>query len=121
MEYFTWSFANENAAFLHDKAITLPYSLERADAPEIMLSIQAVIGIVRDSYMVLVNQQPSYFIRNIPSQMLEIPEIKSFIVANYKSLYNTIMSSSQYRALCSETEIKRIESSFINKYSLLED
>ena len=121
LEYFTWSFANENAAFLHDKAITLPYSLERADAPEIMLSIQAVIGIVRDSYMVLVNQQPSYFIRNIPSQMLEIPEIKSFIVANYKSLYNTIMSSSQYRALCSETEIKRIESSFINKHSLLED
>lgn len=114
LEFATWSFNRGLGAMILDKAMSFPYSLEKADAPEIMYSIEAVAGVVRDNYMVLEYQKPAVYPTLARPEMLDNKLIKDYLDAQYRMLEHTVKVSETFRQLCSDNELKEIESSLTN-------
>ena len=97
-----------------DKAISFPYSLENADAPEIMYSMEAVAGVVRDNYMVLEYQKPAVYPTLVRPEILEYKLIKGYLDSQYRILEQIVNTSESFRQLCSDNELKEIELSLTN-------
>ncbi|MBQ4485342.1 MAG: hypothetical protein II934_10155 [Prevotella sp.] len=114
LEFATWSFSRGLGAMILDKAISFPYSLENADAPEIMYSMEAVAGVVRDNYMVLEYQKPAVYPTLVRPEILEYKLIKGYLDSQYRILEQIVNTSESFRQLCSDNELKEIELSLTN-------
>lgn len=119
LEFATWSFSRGIGAMMLDKAVSFPYSLEKADAPEIMHSIEAVAGVVRDNYMVLEYQKPAVYPTLIKPEILRNRQISEFLGRQYRLLEQTVNTSEEFMQLCSDMELKAIQSSLTTSRELL--
>lgn len=111
LEYSTWSFNRGLGAIVLDKAVSFPYSLENADDPKIMLSLETVIGVVRDIYMVFEYQKPAIYPSIMKAEILQIEELRQFLNMQYKGLKEAFLSSKDLNQLCSDKELRAIEES----------
>lgn len=121
LEYAAWSFKRGNGALVFDNALTFPYSLDDPEDPKIALSLQAVIGLVRDNYMVLEFHKPAIFVQTASDDIFKYPEIVNYLREQYNVLNNIVLSSSEFRQICSEIELSEIENSLNLNIKLLEN
>ena len=85
MDYSYWSFNNSENHFLYQKTIEFPYSLANPTDERIKMSLLAIIGFVRDAYLISEYQQPAQFIKCYNDLLKDFPEILHYIDYQYKS------------------------------------
>lgn len=119
LEFATWSFNRSMGAMMLNKAFSFPYSMEKDDNQKIMLSIEAVMGVVRDNYMVLEYQKPAVYPSIMRREIKQYNIIVEFLREQYDSLHRTIESSEELKRLCSDVEFEDIEKSLKTNLLLL--
>ena len=120
LEFATWSFNKGVGAMMLDKAVRFPYSLERADAPEIIQSVEVVAGVVRDNYMVLEYQKPAVYPTLIKPEILENRQIAKFLGKQYRMLEPTVNTSEDFKQLRSDSQLTPIQASLTTSRKLLD-
>lgn len=111
LEFATWSFNRSMGAMMLNKAFSFPFSIGKDDNQKIMLSIEAVMGVVRDNYMVLEYQKPAVYPSVMHREIRQYGIIVDFLRRQYDSLHRTIESSEELKRLCSDAEFQDIEKS----------
>lgn len=119
LEFATWSFNRGMGAMMLNKAISFPYSLEKDDNREIILSIEATMGVVRDNYMLLEYQKPAVYPSIMRQEIKQHDIIVDFLREQYASLYHTIESSDEFNKLCSDAELRDLKNSLRTNQFLL--
>lgn len=102
-----------------NKAFSFPYSMGKDDDQKIMLSIEAVMGVVRDNYMVMEYQKPAVYPSKMSHEIKQYDIIVDFLREQYDSLRRTIESSEELKRLCSDAELEEIEKSLKTNQLLL--
>lgn len=111
IETASWSFARGLQGMNHSKSlqISCPNS---TDIPKVTMSaVKATIGMTRDAYMLAEYHAPILFGKDVDSEMLAIPELRSQIISHYDDM-KKLISSPDFHQLCTRDELVRINNSF---------
>ena len=72
----------------------------------------AIMGTMRDNFMMIEYHAPATFPEALEKAKLEkYPDVRQFIVAQYQDLQKQLESNTEYRALCSNSEIDTMQKS----------
>lgn len=119
LSYAAWSFNRGFGALVYDNALSFPYGLDNPEDPKILYALQAVMGVVRDNYMILEYHKPALYTQNISDKLLQYVEIADYLREQYLVLQRVVQISSDFRQVCSKSELEEIENSLRKHVELL--
>ena len=110
-----WSFGRGLGSFSHRFMFSMPYNKDdyNKELKEKIETVQfAIMGVVRDAYMMMEFQQPAA----LPDYMGDIlkyndKKLNSFILDEYGGMLKQIKSNEKLRNFCSASELKKMEDS----------
>ena len=105
-----WSFGRGLQSMSHNKSLQIKVG-DKEKMDEIAMSaVKATIGMTRDAYMLAEYHAPIMFPNLVDDKMQQVSEIMEQVALHYSEM-KKLASTSEFKQLCSEEEIKAIESS----------
>lgn len=118
IETASWSFGRGLQSMNHSKLFQIN-NVDKVDVAQIAISaIKATIGMTRDAYMLAEYHAPAVFPKLINEEMLAIPEVRNQLAIHYDEM-SKLISSPDFKQLCSNEELQSIERSL--QFKLLKD
>ena len=113
VEMSTWSFLSGNRSMLQSKVISIDgFKGAEADSLESTYSaVRAVIGMTRDAYMLSEYRRPICFPEIAKTDDRMLPETRKVLSEHYTHLQELVADSDEYKLLCSQSEIDKINRS----------
>lgn len=110
IETASWSFGRGLQSMNHTKLLQIE-NVDSEDAAEITLSaVKATIGMTRDAYMLAEYHAPAVYPQLVDNKVLSVPVLRKHLSEYYKDMAKLI-SSPEFKQLCSKEELQSIERS----------
>jgi hypothetical protein len=109
-----WSFGKGLGSFFNRSLFSMKYDEKEYDSlkEKIRFVQTSIMGLVRDSFMVLEFQKPPVFPAVINQEKLRLyPDVQRFILMQYIELHDQIRNNTDFKGLCSIPEIRALEGS----------
>jgi hypothetical protein len=111
VEMSTWSFLSGNRSMLQSKVLYIDGYRGTAELESTYSAVRAVIGMTRDAYMLSEYRMPICFPEIAKNDSVMLPETRKALVAHYENLCELVSTSDDYKLLCSQSEIEKINRS----------
>jgi hypothetical protein len=110
-----WNYRRGLGSIIHLSMFDMPYN-DTYDKlqDKIRLAQLAVMGVVRDSFMMLEFHQPPclpHALQKERKKLDEFPKLKEFIVGEYRKIDNNIKKLPEYKELCTGKELSDMQDS----------
>lgn len=120
IEISTWAFLTGNRSMLHSKLMNIEGYKGTENLESTYSAIRAVIGMTRDAYMLSEYRLPVCYPQLIASDSEMLQETREMLYFHYENMKGLVADSSEYKSLCSQTELDKINysldfSKFIKK------
>ena len=110
IETALWSFGRGLHSMDHKKLLQIE-NVEKEDITETAISaVKATIGMARDAYMLAEYHAPVLFPGMVDDKIMSIPALREQLTSHYNDLAK-LVSSPEFKQLCSKEELKSIENS----------
>ena len=117
-----WSFGKGLGSFFNRSLFSMPYNENEYDnlKEKIRFAQLAIMGIVRDNFMLFEFQQPPMFPLVVEYEKLKkYPDVQQFILNQYCELHDQITTNTDFKELCSSQELDKLHSSLQNSIKAL--
>lgn len=110
VETASWSFGRGLQSMNHSKLLQIE-NIDTESAAELALSaVKATIGMTRDAYMLAEYHAPAAYPKLVDNKVLSVPVLRKQLTEHYSDMAKLI-SSPEFKQLCSKEELQNIESS----------
>ncbi len=110
IETASWAFGRGLQSMNHSKLLQIE-NMDKETAEDVVLSaVKATIGMTRDAYMLAEYHAPAIFPTMIDEKILSMPELRRQLASHYADM-TKLISSPEFKQLCTEEELTAIESS----------
>lgn len=110
IETASWAFGRGLQSMNHTKLLQID-NIEQDDATELaMAAVKATIGMTRDAYMLAEYHAPAVYPQLVDDKILSVPVLRKQLIDHYNDMAK-LVSSPEFKQLCSKSELQSIESS----------
>lgn len=110
IETASWSFGRGMQSMNHSKLLQIE-NIDKESSAELAVSaVKATIGMTRDAYMLAEYHAPAAYPKLVDNKVLSVPELLKQLTEHYSDMAKLI-SSPEFKQLCSKEELQSIESS----------
>lgn len=110
IETASWSFGCGLQSMNHTKLLQIE-NVDREKAAEITMSaVKSTIGMTRDAYMLAEYHAPVEYPKLVDDKVLSVPGLRKQLIDHYNDMAK-LVSSPEFRQLCSKDELQSIECS----------
>ncbi|NVO11902.1 MAG: hypothetical protein HXX16_18235 [Bacteroidales bacterium] len=107
-----WSFGKGLGSFFNRSMFSMPFAEQEYDQlkDKIRFAQIAIMGVVRDNFMLFEFQKPPVFPKVVEQERLDkYPDVHQFLVTQYGALKEQTTTSTDFKAFCSNRELIDIE------------
>lgn len=117
IEMSAWAFLSGNRSMIQKKVLIIDGYKGTDNLEATYSAIRSVIGMARDAYMLFEYRMPICFPEIAKHDEAMLPETRKMLSTHYEDLQRLVESSDEYKQLCSQTEIDKINRSlYTNKF-----
>jgi len=109
-----WLYGQGLGSFINRSFFSMEYNDKNYDAlkEKVRFVELAIMGTMRDNFMMIEYHAPATFPKVLEETKLEkYPDVRQFIVAQYQDLQKQLENNTEYRTLCSNSEIDTMQES----------
>ena len=111
VEMSAWAFLSGNRSMMHNKVLHIDGYKGTEELESSYSAVRAVIGMTRDAYMLSEYRMPICFPEIAKNDSAMLPETRKALVEHYETLNELVANSADYKLLCSQSEIDKINRS----------
>lgn len=111
IEMSAWAFLNGNRSMMQIKVLTIEGFKGTENLEATYSAIRAVIGMTRDAYMLSEYRMPIRFPEIAKNDKAMLPETRKMLSSHYENLQRLVSNSNEFKQLCSQAEIDKINRS----------
>ncbi len=111
VEVAVWSFNRGPKSMMQKKLLKIESNDPSKNKELAISSVQAITGMIRDSYMLCEYHAPIMFPEIADSSIFQIKEIRKMLQQHYTSISERVDSDQVFKELCSVSELNKINHS----------